>query len=294
MVRIIDGYEPYEFIRFFPWWQDADINGNPPTNLLGKFDALSLIQKPHLATESQLMDYGNGEIIIYRVGGKGDIIEVPKMNNIALFSGDCYLVHYVITVSRLFSGTKTLSEPILFLFLQSAETNGKSPAESNVKNILYLWTGKQCTAETALQGEGVADEYGRHLRQHVMHIRVYENMEPPHFLQIFKGRLIVFKGKCTDFDPHGSCCVYPNTYLLKVIGNATHNSKAIQVSSKIVDFTAHDCFIIRTADGSNWIWCGPSSTGKAGYFGRNEVQAINCCSPPGQVTIVKWPKASVI
>lgn len=140
-----------------------------------------------------------------------------------------------------------------------------------MKNILYLWTGKQCTAETALQGEVVAEEYGCHLRQNVMHIRVYENMEPPHFLQTFKGKLIVFKGKCIDFDSRGSCCVYPNTYLLKVIGNATHNSKAIQVSSKIVDFTAHDCFIIRTADGSNWIWCGPSSTGrlKALYFKKN-------------------------
>lgn len=100
VVRVIEGYEPYEFIRFFPWWQDGDINGNPPANLLGKFDALSLMQKPHLATESQLIDYGNGETIIYRVGGKGDIIEVPKMTNIALFSGDCYLVHYVITVSN--------------------------------------------------------------------------------------------------------------------------------------------------------------------------------------------------
>lgn len=130
-----------------------------------------------------------------------------------------------------------------------------------MKNIIYLWTGKQCTAETALQGEHLAEEYAKHLRNKVMQVRVYENMEPPHFLQMFKGKLIVFKGKCTDFDPLGSCCVYPNTYLLKIIGNATHNSKAFQVSSKIVDFTAYDCFIIRTADGNNWIWCGPSSTG---------------------------------
>lgn len=147
------------------------------------------------------------------------------------------------------------------MHFQSIENNGKTPAESNVKNILYLWTGKQCVTEVALQGEKLADEYAKHLRNKVMQVRVYENMEPPHFLQVFGGRLIVFKGKCTDFDNQGSCCVYPNTYLLKVIGNATHNSKAIQVSSKIVDFTAYDCFIIRTADGNNWIWCGPSSTG---------------------------------
>lgn len=102
VVRVIEGYEPYEFIRFFPWWQDFDLNGNRPTNLLGKFDALSLIQRPHLAAESQLIDDGHGEMVIYRVGAKGDIVEVPKRSNIALFSGDCYLIHYVLTVKENF------------------------------------------------------------------------------------------------------------------------------------------------------------------------------------------------
>lgn len=88
-------------MRFFPWWQDFDVNGNRPANLLGKYDALSLIQRPHLAAESQLIDNGQGEMIIYRVGPKGDIIEIPKRNNVALFSGDCYLIHYVVTVRQL-------------------------------------------------------------------------------------------------------------------------------------------------------------------------------------------------
>lgn len=100
VVRVIEGYEPYEFVRFFPWWQDFDINGNRPANLLGKYDALSLIQRPHLAAESQLIDDGHGEMVVYRVGPKGDIIEIPKRNNISLFSGDCYLIHYIVTVSR--------------------------------------------------------------------------------------------------------------------------------------------------------------------------------------------------
>lgn len=75
------------------------MNGNRPANLLGKYDAMSLIQRPHLAAESQLIDDGHGEMVIYRVGAKGDIIEIPKRNNIALFSGDCYLIHYIVTVS---------------------------------------------------------------------------------------------------------------------------------------------------------------------------------------------------
>lgn len=124
-----------------------------------------------------------------------------------------------------------------------------------------MWTGKQCTLDIADQGEELAEQFAQHLRKDVMQVRVHESFEPPHFLQIYKGRLIVFKGKSVDFDPKGSGCIYPNTYLLKVIGNATHNSKAIQISSKISEFSSNDCFIVRTADGNNWIWCGTASTG---------------------------------
>lgn len=97
---MIDGYEPYEFIRLFPWWHVNDPFSNKQTNQLGKFDALSLIQRPYLAAESQLIDDGHGELTIYRVSGSnGDIVEIPKRKNIALFSGDCYLIHYVVAVS---------------------------------------------------------------------------------------------------------------------------------------------------------------------------------------------------
>lgn len=96
---MIDGYEPHEFVRLFPWWNEIDQNGNKTSNLLGKFDAMSLIQRPYVAAESQLIDNGHGELNIYRVSSNGDIVEVPKRKNVALFSGDCYLIHYIVSVS---------------------------------------------------------------------------------------------------------------------------------------------------------------------------------------------------
>lgn len=111
------------------------------------------------------------------------------------------------------------------------------------------------------QGEDLAHEFSIHLRKSVVEVRVTENKEPPHFLQMFRGHLIIFKGKCIDYDPTGSCCVYPNTYMLKVFGNATYNSKAIQISTKSTEFTSRDCFIIKSGDGNVWIWCGQGSTG---------------------------------
>lgn len=115
MIRVVDGYEPYEFIRIFPWWHGTDRFGSKPANLLGKFDALSLIQRPDLASESQLIDDGHGEITIYRITeGNGEIVEVPKRKNIALFSGDCYLIHYVVVVR------------LTFLYLPSIRTTQSS------------------------------------------------------------------------------------------------------------------------------------------------------------------------
>lgn len=126
---------------------------------------------------------------------------------------------------------------------------------------MYLWTGKHCPSEVRKQGESLAHEFSIHLRKSAVEVRVTENKEPPHFLQMFKGHLIIFKGKCIDYDPTGSCCIYPNTYMLKVFGNATYNSKAIQISTKSNEFTSKDCFIIKAGDGSIWIWCGQGSTG---------------------------------
>lgn len=141
------------------------------------------------------------------------------------------------------------------------DNNLKNTADTSVKQILYLWTGKHCPSEVRKQGEGLAHEFSIHLRKCAVESRVTENKEPPHFLQMFRGHLIIFKGKCIDYDPSGSCCVYPNTYMLKVLGNASYNSKAVQISSKSTDITSKDCFIIKAGDGTVWIWCGQCSTG---------------------------------
>lgn len=76
----------------------VDQNGNKASSLLGKFDAQTLIQIPQLAAESQLIDDGTGDLTIYRVTSNGAIVEIPKKKNVALFSGDCYLLHYIVTV----------------------------------------------------------------------------------------------------------------------------------------------------------------------------------------------------
>lgn len=128
--------------------------------------------------------------------------------------------------------------------------------------ILYLWVGSSCSVETAARGEHLTSEmYDRLNRDGVMQVRVHEGWEPPHFLQIFKGKLIVFTGKSDDFDVSGGCNVYPVTFLLKVSGDSTFNSKAVQVSGKSANLSSKDCLVLNSENEDVWVWCGQSSTG---------------------------------
>lgn len=105
-------------------------------------------------------------------------------------------------------------------------------------------------------GELFLTEMFDHFNTNVAQIRVNEGMEPPHFLQLFKGKMIVLNGS----DLSGTNRKFPATFMLKVVGNSSYTAKAIQVTSK----TSHsptDCFIIKVETGIVWVWCGLSSTG---------------------------------
>lgn len=143
---------------------------------------------------------------------------------------------------------------------QYPESNLQPGQQSTVRHLLYLWTGRQCPLEVRACGETLTTELFQHLQRNVMQIRVNDGLEPPHFLQIFKGKLIVFNGQCTDYDPTGSCNMQPSTFLLKVTGDSTFNSKAVQISNKSA-FGSKDCLILMTLDKEVWVWCGQGSTG---------------------------------
>lgn len=94
-----------EFTNLFPVWKHssfaADNILNKKSQILGKFDAQTLFQRPKLAAASQLIDDGTGELTIYRINNKS-LLEIPKRKLMGLFSGDCFLIHYIVTVSNLF------------------------------------------------------------------------------------------------------------------------------------------------------------------------------------------------
>jgi len=63
-------------------------------------------------------------------------------------------------------------------------------------------------------------------------IRLIQGKEPEHFLAMFGGKLIIYSGgRASSFENQEGEKdeVLGDTYMLQVRGNATHNTKAIQV-----------------------------------------------------------------
>lgn len=104
VVRVIDGYEPVEFMNLFSKWSDYfEQNGNCKSgHILGKFDVLSLIDRPKVAADTQLIDDGSEKLSVYKIFNN-NLLEIPKRSRQALFSEDCFLIHYQISVSLLSS-----------------------------------------------------------------------------------------------------------------------------------------------------------------------------------------------
>lgn len=98
VVRVIDGFETIEFILLFPTWIDSENNSSNFSKMLGKLDSLTLMQRPKVAAQTQLIDDGSGESKIYRINNN-KMIELPKATAGSFYSGDCFIILYEVTVS---------------------------------------------------------------------------------------------------------------------------------------------------------------------------------------------------
>jgi hypothetical protein len=113
-------------------------------------------------------------------------------------------------------------------------------------------------------GEMFLAEMFDHFNTNVAQMRVYEGMEPPNFLQLFKGKLIILNGP----DLNGVGRKFPSAFILKVVGNSSYTAKAIQVTNK-TSHSPNDCYIIKAISGTVWVWCGHGSTGDSREMAKN-------------------------
>lgn len=104
-------------------------------------------------------------------------------------------------------------------------------------------------------GELFLEEMFEHFNTNVIQMKVHEGMESPHLLQLFKGKLIILNGSCSTTSQK-----LPASFTLKVIGNSTYTTKAIQITTKSAHLPT-DCYIIKSLSGMVYVWCDASSTG---------------------------------
>ena len=232
LCRVIDGHEPIDFISLFPQWFENGL-GTASRQLIEKFDTLTLIQRPKLAASLQLIDDGSGETKVFQV--ENDTMkEVTKRYGQVFSSDQCYIVHYT------------------------------TAFELSIKNVIYLWIGSQSKHKDKASGEFLMSEMFDQFYTDVVQISVYEGMEVPHFMQIFKGKLIILNGP--NFKDGAQNINF--ALILKVSGNSTYTAKAVEVTYK-TPYLPTSCYIIKTVSGMTWVWCGLSSTGDTREMAKN-------------------------
>lgn len=231
VTRVVEGMEPVEFKILFKLWKtEAQKGKNIKTQMLiSKFDAITLEERPNLAAETQLIDDGTGGLTLWRIKNSR-IVEIPKERHGCFFASDCYIALYSYQTTR------------------------------DEKHLLYCWIGSNASQEEINITTLKLDEIDEELGEIGFQARIIQGREPIHFLQLFKGKLTIFKGRGIDFDESGKNLKNPHQYLLRVSGSTSYSAKAEQVEYKASSLDSNSCFVIRRGK-RYYIWCGNYSTG---------------------------------
>ncbi|XP_016796181.1 villin-like protein isoform X4 [Pan troglodytes] len=162
-----DGAESAAFKQLFRTWSEKRSRnqklGGRDKSIHVKLDVGKLHTQPKLAAQLRMVDDGSGKVEVWCIQDLHRQPVDPKRHG-QLCAGNCYLVLY--TYQRL----------------------------GRVQYILYLWQGHQATADEIEALNSNAEEldvmYGGVLVQE----HVTMGSEPPHFLAIFQGQLVIFQG----------------------------------------------------------------------------------------------------
>ncbi|KAH8412783.1 hypothetical protein KR009_005719, partial [Drosophila setifemur] len=244
VVRVLEGHEPVEFKRLFAnWlniWQENSRGHKPVSTKFGKLDAHSLCERPKMAADTQLVDDGRGERVLYRILGD-QVQELPASRTVVFTTNASYVVKYSV---------------------QCATVIPADLASVGIKTIIYQWNGSEASAESISRADKFAKASFDALKEPGMFVQLYEFDEPPHFLQLFEGKLIIMRGQRSEIMYGGDLktSALLETFLLKIYGDASYNGKAVE-ETPLSSISSKDCYVIKTSH--VWVWCGQSSTGDA-------------------------------
>ncbi|XP_010628001.1 villin-like protein isoform X2 [Fukomys damarensis] len=238
-----DGAESAAFMQLFQVWskdQGRKKPGETGKLIQVKLNVGKLYSQPELAAQLRMVDDGSGKVEMWCIQNLARQSVDPKHHG-QLYSGSCYLVLY--TYERL----------------------------GHVQYILYLWQGHQATADETKALICNAEELDLMHQGALVQVHVTMGSEPPHFLAIFQGQLVVFQEIAGD---NGRGKPGPATRLFHVQGTESHNTKTVEVPARASSLSSSDIFMLITAD-TCYLWFGKGCNGDQREMARMVVTVIS-------------------
>eukprot|EP01099_Mayorella_cantabrigiensis_P000414 TRINITY_DN1191_c0_g1_i1.p1 TRINITY_DN1191_c0_g1~~TRINITY_DN1191_c0_g1_i1.p1 ORF type:complete len:857 (-),score=275.17 TRINITY_DN1191_c0_g1_i1:59-2320(-) len=183
----------------------------------------------------KLVDDGSGDLKVWRIQNF-KMVDVPKPTYGQFFSGDSYVLLY------------------------SYGGNPKAGKE-HFNHIIYFWQGSSSSTDEKSSAALHAKELDDSMGGTPVQVRVVQNKEPDHFLQLFKGKMIIHEGGCASgFKNLNDKDVYDTdgVSLFHVRGTNSLNTRAVQVAEKAGSLNSGDVFVLLTPD-TMFVWEGKGS-----------------------------------
>nr|XP_060494236.1 villin-like protein isoform X5 [Panthera onca] len=239
-----DGAESASFKQLFQSWSTKQ-RGNKSFGRLSKSiqvrpDVGKLQSRPELAAQLRMVDDASGKVEVWCIQDLGRRPVDPK-RHAQLCAGNCYLVLYA--YQRM----------------------------GHVQYILYLWRGHRATTRDVKALNCNAEELDLMYQGALVQEHVTMGSEPPHFLAIFQGQLVVFQGH-TGHD--GKEQPAPATRLFHVQGTDSCNTRTVEVPARASALNSHDIFLLVTASVC-YLWFGKGCSGDQREMARTAVSAVS-------------------
>ncbi|XP_023575566.1 villin-like protein isoform X2 [Octodon degus] len=238
-----DSAESVAFKQLFrTWFKDLGRKkpGGSGTRIQVKLDVGKLHNQPELAAQLRMVDDGSGKVEMWRIQNLARQPVDPKHHG-QLSAGSCYLVLY--TYQKL----------------------------GRVQYILYLWQGHQATTDETKALICNAEELDLVYQGALVQVHVTMGSEPPHFLAIFQGQLVVFQ-EITGDNQRGQSA--PGTRLFHVQGTESHNTRTFEVPARASSLSSSDVFLLVTADAC-YFWFGKGCNGDQREMARMVVNVVS-------------------
>ncbi|XP_072582578.1 villin-like protein isoform X8 [Vulpes vulpes] len=239
-----DGAESAAFKQLFQAWstrkpENGNLHGMSEL-IRGRLDVGKLHSQPELAAQLRMVDDASGQVEVWCIQDLCRQPMDPKHHG-QLYAGNCYLVLY--TYQKM----------------------------GRVQYILYLWQGHQATTSEIKALNCNAEELD--LMYHGALVRVHVTMgsEPPHFLAILQGQLVVFQGRMG----HNRKGLPASAMrLFHVQGTDIYNTKTMEVPARASALNSNDVFLLVTAS-ICYLWFGKGCSGDQREMARTVVAAIS-------------------